>query len=96
MKAAAMADEKLKQTLDFLRNIPDKADAPKKVFAFNSETDVDLPQLRYRPGLDCAFVLASGPANGPLAMSWSDNGRALAIVDGDAALARLTVLIPPR
>jgi hypothetical protein len=43
-----------------------------------------------------AFVLASGRANGPLMMSWSDNGRALAIVDGDAALARLTVLIPPQ
>jgi hypothetical protein len=42
-----------------------------------------------------AFVLASGRANGPLAMSWSDNGSALAIVDGDASLARLTVLIPP-
>jgi hypothetical protein len=42
-----------------------------------------------------AFVLASGRANGALTMSWSDGG-ALAIVDGDAALARLTVLIPPR
>jgi hypothetical protein len=43
-----------------------------------------------------AFVLASGHASGPLTMSWSNDGRALAIVDGDAAHAMLTVLIPPR
>jgi hypothetical protein len=43
-----------------------------------------------------AFVLASGHAAGPLTMSWSANGRALAIVDGDSSLAKLTVLIPPQ
>ena len=43
-----------------------------------------------------AFVLASGHARGPLTMSWSDDGSALAIVDGDAARAMLTVLLPPR
>jgi hypothetical protein len=43
-----------------------------------------------------AFVLASGTARGPLSMSWSPDGRALAIVDGDASLAMLTVMIPPR
>jgi hypothetical protein len=43
-----------------------------------------------------AFVLASGRANGSLTMSWSANGRALAIVDGDSSVARLTVLIPPQ
>lgn len=43
-----------------------------------------------------AFVLASGTAPGPLSMSWSPDGRALAIVDGDASLAMLTVMIPPR
>ena len=43
-----------------------------------------------------AFVLASGPARGPLSMSWSPNGLALAIVDGDASRAMLTVMIPPR
>jgi len=53
-------DAKLKQTIEHLRNIPDRADAPKKVFAFNSENDAEFPQLRYRPGLDTAFVLASG------------------------------------
>lgn len=43
-----------------------------------------------------AFVLASGAARGPLSMSWSPDGRALAIVDGDASLAMLTVMVPPR
>jgi hypothetical protein len=43
-----------------------------------------------------AFVLASGTARGPLSMSWSPDGRELAIVDGDASLAMLTVVIPPR
>lgn len=43
-----------------------------------------------------AFVLASGRAQGPLTMSWSPNGRALAIVDGDASRAMLTVMIPPQ
>ena len=43
-----------------------------------------------------AFVLASGPARGPLSMSWSPNGLALAIVDGDDSRAMLTVMVPPR
>ncbi len=43
-----------------------------------------------------AFVLASGNYEGPVAMSWSPSGRALAIVDDDASHATLTVLIPPR
>jgi hypothetical protein len=43
-----------------------------------------------------AFVLAAGDARGPLMMSWSPDGRALALVDGDAAHAMLTVMIPPR
>ena len=43
-----------------------------------------------------AFVLASGTARGPLSMSWSPDGRSLAIVDGDASFAMLTVMIPPR
>jgi hypothetical protein len=43
-----------------------------------------------------AFVLASGNYDGPVAMSWSPSGRVVAIVDGDASHATLTVLIPPR
>ncbi len=59
-RPAAITDEKLRRTIEHLRNIPDRADAPKKVFAFNSESDAEFPQLRYRPGIDTAFVLASG------------------------------------
>ncbi len=59
-RANTAKDEKLRHTIESLRNIPDRADAPKKVFAFNSESDAEFPQLRFRPGLDAAFVLASG------------------------------------
>ena len=55
----ATGDAKLQATLNFLRNIPDRNGAPKKVFIFNSESDADLPQQRHRPGLDTAFMLAS-------------------------------------
>src|SRR5262249_29297833 len=58
--APATADKHLADTCAFLRDVPDKAGAPRKVFVFNSENDADLPQLRLRPGLDTAFVLASG------------------------------------
>jgi hypothetical protein len=53
-------DEAMEATLAFLRNVPDRAGAAKKIFVFNSENDADLPNLRYRPGLDTAFMLASG------------------------------------
>jgi hypothetical protein len=43
-----------------------------------------------------AFVLASGPVRGQLSMSWAPDGRALALVDGDASLSMLTVMVPPR
>jgi hypothetical protein len=42
-----------------------------------------------------AFNLASGAARGSLRMSWSPNGKMLAIVDGDVDLTMLTVLVPP-
>lgn len=57
---AAPPDPAMDSTLAFLRNVPDKEGAPRKIFVFNSENDADFPQLRYRPGIDCAFVLASG------------------------------------
>ncbi len=43
-----------------------------------------------------AFLLASGLARGPLLMSWSPNGRMLAVLDGDAGHSMLTVIAPPR
>jgi len=66
------------------------------------ETFIPVPEGLLRELIDysypsrSAFVLASGLAAGPLAMGWSDDGSALAIVDGDGARAMLTVLIPPR
>jgi hypothetical protein len=42
-----------------------------------------------------AFVLARGAAHGPVAMSWSQDGKLAAIVDGDAKRHTLTVLAPP-
>ncbi len=43
-----------------------------------------------------AFVLAAGAARGPLSMSWAPDGRALALVDGNASRSMLTVMVPPR
>jgi hypothetical protein len=42
-----------------------------------------------------AFVIARGAAEGPVAMSWSQDGKLAAIVDGDATRHTLTVLAPP-
>ncbi len=53
-------DAQLKIVVNFLRNTPDKEGAAKKVFVFNSEGDADIPHLRFTPGIDRAFVLASG------------------------------------
>ena len=52
-------DAQLDRILNFLRSTPDKVGAPKKVFVFNSESDVDIPHLKYKGGIDRAFVLAS-------------------------------------
>ena len=53
-------DEMLRMILGFLRNTPNRFDSPNWVFVYNSESDLDIPLLRYRKGLDTAFVLASG------------------------------------
>jgi hypothetical protein len=46
--------------LDFLRRTPDADPDSKSVFVFNSEAFADIPPVRFRPGLDSAFMLASG------------------------------------
>ncbi len=49
--------------------------------------------LRY----DSAFLLAEGPAQGTVTMSWSLRGRWLAFLDGDATVGTvMSVLEPPR
>jgi len=42
-----------------------------------------------------AFLIASGAARGPVTMSWSANGKLIAIMDGDAHMSMLTVIAPP-
>jgi len=43
-----------------------------------------------------AFLVAFGPARGGVSMSWSPRGRYLAIADGDAVSAALTIIMPPQ
>jgi len=52
--------------------------------------------IEYSYHAQSAFVLARGPAQGPVMMSWSPDGHIVAIVDGDAQASTLTVLVPPR
>lgn len=41
-----------------------------------------------------AFLLASGPARGDILMSWSPDGKELAVLDGDAKTSVLTIFSP--
>jgi hypothetical protein len=41
-----------------------------------------------------AFLLASGPARGDVLMSWSPDGKQLAVLDGDAKTSVLTIFSP--
>jgi hypothetical protein len=52
--------------------------------------------IEYSYHAQSAFVLARGPARGPVMMSWSPDGHIIAIVDGDAHASTLTLLVPPR
>jgi hypothetical protein len=59
-RAKPTEDTMLRMVLDFLQKTPNHFEAPNWVFVFNSEADLDVPILRYRKGLDTAFMLASG------------------------------------
>jgi hypothetical protein len=52
--------------------------------------------IEYSYPSQSAFVLARGPAQGPVMMSWSPDGHIVAIVDGNAQASTLTLLVPPR
>jgi len=52
--------------------------------------------IEYSYAARAAFVLAIGPPQNPVLMSWSPNGRMLAILDGDANSTTLSVLAPVR
>ncbi|MBV8772547.1 MAG: WD40 repeat domain-containing protein [Deltaproteobacteria bacterium] len=43
-----------------------------------------------------AFVLAHGPVRGPIAFSWSPDGKQVAIVDGSENHHTLSVIMPPK
>jgi len=60
MSAPPSPDGELAAMLTFLARTPDPVGAAKSVFVFNSEAFADIPNVRYRPGLDSAFMLASG------------------------------------
>jgi hypothetical protein len=52
--------------------------------------------IEYSYPARAAFVLGSGAAEGPIAMSWSPDGRLLSIVDGNATLNTLAVIAPAK
>ncbi|HKN13307.1 MAG TPA: hypothetical protein VJX68_08925 [Candidatus Binatus sp.] len=53
--------------------------------------------VTYSLHYDSAFLLAEGPAQGTVTMSWSLRGRWLAFLDGDATAGTvMTVIEPPR
>jgi hypothetical protein len=53
--------------------------------------------VTYSLHYDSAFLLAEGPAQGTVTMSWSLRGRWLAFLDGDATIGTvMSVLAPPR
>jgi hypothetical protein len=52
--------------------------------------------IEYSYPARAAFVLAHGAVRGPIAISWSPDGKLIAIVDGDAAHRTLAVIAPPK
>jgi hypothetical protein len=52
--------------------------------------------IEYSYPARAAFVLAHGPAAGPVAISWSPDGKQIAILDGDAISRTLAVITPPK
>jgi hypothetical protein len=52
--------------------------------------------IEYSYEARAAFVLAHGEVRGPVAISWSPDGKQIAIVDGNAALRALAVIAPPK
>jgi WD40 repeat protein len=52
--------------------------------------------IEYSYPARAAFILAHGPVRGPIAISWSPDGRQIAIIDGDTTHRTLGVITPPR
>ncbi len=51
--------------------------------------------IEYSYPARAAFVLARGVVQGPIGMSWSPDGRRIAIVDGNSTLRTVSVIAPP-
>jgi hypothetical protein len=65
--------------------------------AFSPSTEGPVREIvTYSVAPKRAFVIAFGPAHGVATMSWSPRGHYLAVVDGDASSAALTIISPPR
>jgi hypothetical protein len=60
MNAPPSGDPDFAAMLDFLKKTPNADPNVKSVFVFNSEALADVPPVRFHPGLDSAFMLASG------------------------------------
>jgi len=52
--------------------------------------------IEYSYPARAAFVLAHGAVVGPIAISWSPDGKQIAIIDGDATGRTLAVIAPPK
>jgi hypothetical protein len=64
--------------------------------AIAADSRVIRELIAYSYRTSAAFVLASSPSLAPLQMSWSPDGRMLAIIDGDTRSSTLTVIAPPQ
>jgi hypothetical protein len=52
--------------------------------------------IEYSYPARAAFVLAQGPVRGSIALSWSPDGKRIAIVDGEGVHWTLAVIAPPK
>jgi hypothetical protein len=59
-------------------------------------TELVRELIEYSYPARAAFILAHGAVRGPITISWSPDGKQIAIVDGDATRRTLAVIVPPK
>ena len=64
--------------------------------AMPGSTELVRELIEYSYPARAAFILARGAVRGPIAISWSPDGKQIAIVDGDATRRTLAVITPPK
>jgi len=64
--------------------------------AIPGSTELVRELIEYSYPARAAFILARGAVRGPIAISWSPDGKQIAIVDGDATRRTLAVITPPK